>query len=323
MTRVRNLTMLTIIAFAGRGVPEPPDRIWVTVPEDAAIAAVAESLQTRGVIGSGAALIAYMRMVRKTDSIKPGMYHLLPRMPIAKAAQALVAGVAPIDSITIAERATLAEIAVVFGNSLGRSVDSFQTAVRDPRLLARVGARGETLEGYLFPTRYYVRTTASVSEILEQMIDEFEAQWSREWNARLDSLDLTRDELVTLASIISGEMAHAEDRGLVSSVYHNRLDRNMRLQADPTVVYALGERRRLRNRDYQIASPYNTYKINGLPPHPIGQPSHEAIVAALYPDSSDYLYFVAAGEGRHLFSQSYREHLATIRAVRTRPISRR
>ena len=110
MTRVRNLTMLTIIAFAGCGVPEPPDRIWVTVPEDAAIAAVAESLQTRGVIGSGAALISYMRMVRKTDSIKPGMYHLLPRMPIAKAAQALVAGVAPIDSITIAERATLAEI---------------------------------------------------------------------------------------------------------------------------------------------------------------------------------------------------------------------
>ena len=97
----------------------------------------------------------------------------------------------------------------------------------------------------------------------------------------------------------------------------------MRLQADPTVVYALGERRRLRNRDYQIASPYNTYKINGLPPHPIGQPSEEAIVAALYPDSTGYLYFVAAGEGRHLFSQSYREHLATIRAVRTRPISLR
>ncbi len=315
--------MLTIVALAGCGMPETPDRIWVTVPENAAITAVAESLETRGVIGSGDALISYLRMVRKTDSIKPGMYDLLPRTPIAKVVQTLVAGVAPIDSITIPERATLAEIAVVFQNSLGRPMDKFLTAVRAPHLRARIGTRGETLEGYLFPTSYYVRTTASVSEILEQMIDEFEVNWSQAWNVRLDTLGFSRDELVTLASIISGEMAHEEDRALVSSVYHNRLDENMRLQADPTVVYALGERRRLRNRDYQIASPYNTYRIAGLPPHPIGQPSRESIVAALYPDSSDYLYFVATAGGRHLFSRSYREHLATIRAVRTRPISRR
>ena len=150
----------------------------------------------------------------------------------------------------------------------------------------------------------------------EQMLDHFESQWQSAWDARLDSLGLSRDELVTLASIIEGEVRDPRDRYYVSSVYHNRLRRGMRLEADPTVIYALGRRRRLFIRDYQTPSRYNTYLIDGLPPHPIGQPSAASLEAALYPASSDFLFFVAGPEGKHIFSRTYNEHLAAVRQVR-------
>jgi UPF0755 protein len=121
---------------------------------------------------------------------------------------------------------------------------------------------------------------------------------------------------VTLASIIAGEVRYEPDRAYVSSVYHNRLERGMRLQADPTVVYALGRRRRLYERDYQTPSPYNTYLIDGLPPGPIGSPSRASIEAALYPARTRFLYFVARPDGQHVFSLTYAEHLRTIREIR-------
>jgi len=136
--------------------------------------------------------------------------------------------------------------------------------------------------------------------------------------ARLDTLGLSRHELVTLASIIQGEGGDAGELALISSVYHNRLAQGLRLQADPTVVYARGARNRLYNKHYGFHSPYNTYQVTGLPPGPIGQPSVASIVAALYPAETDFLYFVATRDGHHAFSRSYREHLATIRTVRRR-----
>jgi UPF0755 protein len=110
----------------------------------------------------------------------------------------------------------------------------------------------------------------------------------------------------------------ANELALISSVYHNRLARGLRLQADPTVVYALGARNRLYNKQYEFDSPYNTYQMDGLPPGPIGQPSTASLLAALYPAKTEYLYFVATRNGHHTFSRSYREHLATIRTLRGR-----
>ena len=121
---------------------------------------------------------------------------------------------------------------------------------------------------------------------------------------------------MTLASIIEGEGPAKEDLLEISSVYHNRLNRGMRLQADPSVVFALGRRRRLLNRDYATDSPFNTYRVFGLPPSPIGNPSSSSIEAALYPDSTDFLYFVAQPDGRHRFSTSYEEHLRAIGEIR-------
>lgn len=212
----------------------------------------------------------------------------------------------------------LAEVQRAAVTQLGVDPDAFLQAASDPSLLRRVGARGRTLEGYLYPSTYHVRVGASARELVEQMVDEFERQWRPEWDARVAELGLSRDEVVTLASIIEGEVRVHQDRAYVSSVYHNRLNRGMRLQADPTVVYALGRRRRLFERDYRTRSPYNTYQIDGLPPNPIGQPSTASLEAALYPRRTDFLYFVADSAGRHVFSRTYRDHLATIRRIRSR-----
>jgi UPF0755 protein len=150
------------------------------------------------------------------------------------------------------------------------------------------------------------------------MVTEFEAHWRPEWTARLDSLRINRHQAVTLASIIEGEVRYAPDRPFVSSVYHNRLKRGMRLQADPTVIYALGRRRRLFEKDYLRRSPYNTYLIDGLPPGPIGQPAEASMYAALYPARSDFIFFVAQPDGKHIFSRTLREHVNAINAVRRR-----
>ena len=210
----------------------------------------------------------------------------------------------------------LTELTESVETQLGIPGDSMDAAARDPELLDALGARGRTLEGYLYPTTYFVRVGVTARELIAHMVSEFEAHWDPAWTERLQELRMTRDEIVTLASIIEGEARHPEDLAYVSSVYHNRLNRRMRLQADPTVVYALGRRRRLFTRDYQIDSPYNTYQIDGLPPHPIGQPSAAALHAALHPRPSDFLFFVAGSDGRHIFSRTYREHLAAIRRIR-------
>ena len=123
---------------------------------------------------------------------------------------------------------------------------------------------------------------------------------------------------MTLASIIEAEVRYPDDRPFVSSVYHNRLDRHMRLQADPTVIYALGKRRRLWEKDYLTPSRYNTYLIDGLPPGPIGEPAEPSLEAALYPVPTAFLYFVARGDGKHIFSRTLEEHEATIRRIRTK-----
>src|SRR5262249_52005966 len=196
------------------------------------------------------------------------------------------------------------EVAAELEMSLGIPADSIVSAARDSALRAEIGAHGPSVEGYLYPTTYYLAFSSKPAYLVRQMVDTFQARWNPAWNGRLDSMGVSRDEIVTLASIIAGEMPDPEDIFRVASVYHNRLARGMRLQADPTVVYALGERRRLYNTDYRIQSEYNTYKFRGLPPGPINQPSYASMEAALYPVDSDDLFFVGGKDGRHQLSRT-------------------
>jgi UPF0755 protein len=290
--------------------------VLVEIPEGAPVEAVAESLATHRIVPSARRFVRLARFGGQYRDIKPGLYPLQPGMGQYSALSTLLKGDGRVRIVEVRERMTLAEVADALEQTLGLARAVVAAAARDPALRARVGAAGETIEGYLYPTTYHVPLDAPASAVLRQMADTFEARWRPAWNARLDTLGLSRDEVVILASIIAGEMPLGDERFQVASMYHNRLARGMRLQADPTVVYALGERRRLTFADYRIRSAYNTYTIKGLPPGPIAQPSTESLEAALYPADTDFLYMVAGPGGSHEFSHTYREHLRTIREIR-------
>ncbi len=199
---------------------------------------------------------------------------------------------------------------------LGVSRDSFVAAMRDTSLERELGIKPTPagVDGYMYPTTYVVPMRMRARDLVKVMTHEFIARWQPEWDGRLGELNMTRHEIITLASIIEAEVRYRPDRPYVSAVYHNRLRRGMALQADPTIVYAHGRRlRRVWERQLQIHSPYNTYLHSGLPPGPITQPSDSSIIAALYPAPIGYLYFVAQPDGKHIFSSTYADHLAAIR----------
>ena len=315
------LGLMTAALACYTGQPNGP-RIQVTIPEGATLSVAAESLTARGVIGSPGAFRFFARVFGKTDEIKAGVYEFIPDRPVLEVLSVLTSGREALRRFSIPEGLMLTEVAAAAETRLGVPASALLGATRDSALVARVRAPTESLEGYLYPSTYLVRHGVTAPELVRMMVTEFEAQWRPEWNVRLADLKLTRHQLVTLASIIEGEVRFAPDRPYVASVYHNRLRRGMRLQADPTVIYALGHRRRLFERDYRVRSPYNTYLIDRLPPGPIGQPSGASIQAALYPATTSFLYLVAQPDGRHVFSRTYREHLDAVRAVRARPGAR-
>lgn len=314
----RFVTLVAVLSLGCRsGAPNGP-RIQITIPPGATLAAAAESLRARGAIGSASSFRFFARVLGKSDEIKAGVYEFVPDMPVLDALAVLTGGHEVLRRLVVSEGLMLHEVAAAARAQVSVPTEAFKAAARDSALARRVGAPTASLDGYLFPSTYLVRYGVTAPEVVRMMVDEFEARWRPEWNTRMSTFPMTRHQIVTLASIIEGEVRYSPDRKYVSSVYHNRLARRLRLQADPTVIYALGQRRRLFEKDYLRPSSYNTYLIPGLPPGPIGQPSAESIEAALFPAETSFLFLVAGGDGKHVFSRTYREHLDAVGAIRVR-----
>jgi len=306
-----------IVAGAGCGAPPPTgEPVRITIPQGASLAAVADTLEANGIITSASRFRWYATLVRRDRAIQAGIYDLHRHRPVREVLATLVSGRAAYQRLVVPEGLMLTEVAAEVQRQLGIPADSVLVAARDSVLIARVAPGAATLEGYLYPSTYFVPLPATPRAVVAQMVGQFEDEWRPAWTARLDTLGMTRRAVVTLASIIEGEVRHDRDRAYVSSVYHNRLRAHWRLQADPTVIYALGRRRRLFERDYLFPSPYNTYLIDGLPPGPIGQPSAASLEAALYPADTDFYFLVARSDGQHIFSRTLAEHRAAVTRVR-------
>jgi len=198
------------------------------------------------------------------------------------------------------------------------TTDDLLTALRDTALAEALEVPPGALFPYLLPDTYHFSWLTPPSRVLRSIKQTFDARWTDDWQAQADSLGLSQHEVLTLASIVEWETGVEGEKARVAGVYLNRLDRGMRLQADPTVQYALfeaeGQPRRLLFVDYDIDHPYNTYQIDGLPPGPLTNPSRSSIEAILYAEAHDYLYFVAHIDGGHTFSRTLREHNRAARA---------
>lgn len=308
---------VSLVAAACSSAPHGAP-IRVIVPRGATFSAAADSLHNAGLVGPTSIFKLYARVKSADRDIKPGTYLLKRGTPWSDIVGALNGGHGLVNTITIPEGFALSQIVPLLGETLDVPIDSVNRAVRDTALLARVGTPGKTLEGYLFPDTYAFPVGTSAREAVTELVRRFEREWKPEWDARLAQTGLTRNEIVTLASIVEKEARKASERPVIAGVYTNRLRERMLLQADPTVQYALGKHTpRVLFKDLEVDSPYNTYKYPGLPPGPIASPGGPSLAAALFPANVPWLYFVAAPDGHHEFRRTLAEHETAVRAVRS------
>jgi UPF0755 protein len=220
--------------------------------------------------------------------------------------------------VTYPEGITLKRFAKISQSVLGIDESDFLRIASTDSILNKYGVPGKSAEGYLMPDTYEFFYGVEALELVQKIMDHHLEIWDKRFAARAEEIGMSKHEALTLASIIESETQVAEERSIVSGVYHNRLKKGWLLEADPTVQYALGEKRRLLYRDLEINNPYNTYKYPGLPPGPINNPGKGSIEAALYPAIHDYMFFVALGDGsgKHNFAKSYSEHLSNVKIFR-------
>lgn len=291
--------------------------IRVIVPKGASFAAATDSLERAGIVHYPLLFKILARVKGDDRHIKPGTYLLKRGTPWTEVLTALNGGHGLVNTITIPEGFSLAQLTPLLARTLQVPVDSVNAAVRDTALRRRLDIPTSDLEGYLFPDTYAFPDGTTARQAVGEMVRRFEREWKPDWDLQLSRLAMNRHDIVTLASIIEEEAKRPEERPVISAVYHNRLREQMRLQADPTVQYALGRHTpRLMYKDLQVKSPYNTYVHEGLPPGPIASPGGPSLVAALYPAEVSYRYFVAHSDGHHEFRTTLAEHEIAKRAVR-------
>ena len=287
----------------------PYDSVKVTIPKGASLKEVSTTLQDYNIIRNERSFLLAVKTLGYEKDMPAGRFKLVKASTNFDIIDQLVNGIQVNKRVTILEGWTIDVIAEELHDKIGINQDEFKSACTNELLLWKWGISEKTVEGYLFPNTYLFSEEEDVQDIIGRMINEYKQRITLEFRDRMQELGMEEKEIITLASIIEGEAIYDKERAIISGVYHNRLNIGMRLQADPTIQYIINDSpRRLLNKDLKIKSPYNTYLNKGLPPGPINNPGIESIKAALYPAETDYIYFVARGDGYHTFSRTKEEH---------------
>ncbi len=322
LSHFRTLALGLVVAIAacatdGGGNPHGPP-IRVKVPAGASLPIVADSLVARGIVESGPKFRRYADAQDAAAKIKPGIYEFRAGESWKVIVGKLVRGDVVKARIVVPEGWTARQIANRTAAALGGNADSIYARLADTAAARKYAVPGPTLEGYLYPATYVFPLGTPVETAIGEMVKRYRAAWTTQMRAQLQAQGMTERDAVALASIVEREAKDWRERPTIAAVYRNRLRKRMRLQADPTVQFALGQQRaRLLYRDISSVAenPYNTYTHAGLPPGPIASPSQGAIQAALNPAAVDYLYFVARPNGTHVFTRTLAEHNAAKRAA--------
>lgn len=319
--RITLLGATALAAACGGGPPPGGEPVELTVPDGAGFAEVVDTLEARGFVTRPTLFTLYARWKKLDTEVRSGRYALTPGTDWAGLLGALTAGRVVTREITIPEGWTLRQIAPRIAEFTGHPVDDVRALIEDSTAHRRFDVPGPGLEGYLFPETYRFADGTPPETVVETMVQHYRDFWTPARRARLDALEFDERGLTTLASIVQAEARVSDEMPRIAAVYHNRLRIGMLLQADPTVLYALGgprERLLYAAMDSVADSPYNTYTQPGLPPGPIGSPGAEALTAALRPADDPALYFVAGPDGRHVFSRTLAEHNRAVAEYRRR-----
>jgi UPF0755 protein len=322
--------LLAVLAAAVAGYlsyrlkhPRPegtPSTVTVVFPQGTTTAQIFRKLAETGVVPDGRVAEIYYRLYRSGTGLQAGEYLFDRPMPIDDVINRMGRGEVVKYSVVVPDGLTAEETFQLFWSRGIGGPEGFERALQETELLPGLTSGVSDLEGFLFPDTYLVTRSTSARAIVDLMVAEFRRNFTPEMREKAQRLGLTLAQAVTLASIVEKESGLPSEGPEIASVYLNRLKRGMRLQADPTVIYALRRDKKwtgtLYRSDYAYDSPYNTYVYAGLPPGPICNPGLNALKSALAPARTDYLYFVADSSRGHRFSRTFEEHLAAIAAAR-------
>ena len=294
-------------------------------------AEITRVLREKGIVSDSAQFIKIGRYFRKWGKIKAGEYLLASDMTPLAAFGVLTSGVSMARVFTVREGLNLYEIGDAMEAAGLAGPDEFAKLCQDARFVAKLWGMFKLpppapprLEGYLFPDTYHFNRTLSLEDMVTQMVRKFATVYLPEWDALGAALHLKRHEIVTLASMIEKETGAPSERPMISSVFHNRLRKRMKLQSDPTTIYGIWDRYdgNIHKRDLLHPTPYNTYTVPALPIGPISNPGREALWAAVHPATSEFLFFVSHNDGTHEFTRSFKDHEAAVRKFQLDPKAR-
>jgi len=314
------LALLPVLIGAGRFAlfllrpTTPPAPVTVSVPSGTSFGQIAHKLQTNDVVSSVICFKLLARLRGETAAIQAGDYRFAGAATPGQVLDRLVAGDVERHQLTIPEGFSLVEIAHRLQERGFPDAQAFLPLTRNTEFLTSLGIDAASLEGYLFPETYTFDSRTTARQLILAMVGQGQAELTPALLAQAKKQGLNRHQLLTLASIIQKEAGNNAEMPLISAVFHNRLRRGIALQADPTVIYGIKDfDGNLTRRHLREITPYNTYRVPGLPPGPIASPGRTALQAAANPAAVNYLYFVARGDGTHKFSSTLREHNAAVR----------
>jgi UPF0755 protein len=270
---------------------------------------IADKLHDAGIIRFRWPLLLTGALIPDLHKIKPGRYTVPSGLSTFQLLQRLHASPQDEVRLMIPNGVEQTKIAAIVSANLDIDSTAFMAASRDRNLLSSLGIEGESTEGYLFPGTYNFPWASSPRDVIAFLVGRFRTFYADSLQREASTAGLDERQMMTMASIVEAETPLDAEKPVIASVYLNRLKKNMRLQADPTVQYAIrGPARRLWFKDLAVESPYNTYIHPGLPPGPICNPGAESIMAVLRPANTSFIYFVATGKGGHLFASTLAAH---------------
>ena len=287
------------------------------VSQDANFKQVSDSLIQKGIVNDLVTFSFVAKIMDYQEAVKPGLYKIDPKMSNRELIRLLRSGQQTPVNITFNNVRTKRDLAEKITRNLEIETSDFLEILEDSAYAAKFGLKKETVLSLFIPNTYEVYWNVTAVDLFDRMYKEHNRFWTEERKAKAAKLGMDPTEVSTLASIVQAETAKADERPKVAGVYINRLKRNMPLQADPTLIFALGdfEIKRVLNVHKEIESPYNTYKYTGLPPGPINLPDISALEAVLNPQNHSYLYFCAKEDfsGYHAFATNLRDHMINAR----------
>jgi UPF0755 protein len=325
--RIKAMLTIIIIGFILYPVAIPPkfQDVIIKIDEGDNLNTISRRLKESRIIQDRLGFKLMVVIFAKSTSLSYGWYKFKIYEEPRKILKNLIKGKRLTVKVAIPEGLKVDETIYAFRRHTDTDIDisNLKTLTTDTAFIKKLGIKQPNLEGYLFPDTYIFYKGEKAEDVLKKMTSNLFSIIKPSQKFKIKSKEFSTHEILTIASMIEREAMVDREKPIIASVIYNRLEKNMRLQIDATVLYALGRhKRRVMYKDLRIKSPYNTYRNRGLPPGPIASPGFQSIMAALHPAKTDYLYYVATGKGDHIFNKTYVEHVKAKKKANKRMLER-